>query len=169
MIYSSCTNIISDHYRYFGPEFNDERIKIGLPIIQPCFSIKSDFTGPNLKSPEQYSVWFTCSEFINEAYYATKNVHFKNKDTILAEEDLYFNKDRHTVLSTVNDKIKITPMVIKDKILIRYVYSNIGYFKTYKKGFTCLLYIDNKYPPAEIDLDSAELVIKSWGLNRLNY
>jgi hypothetical protein len=177
---SSCKRPQNDK---FGKENNEERIKLGLPIVKDGWTLKqgSMYDGAIFYAgPKGHATWFTDSRTGDNTlpYHAYKTIHYIG-DTLVAECDTYlnmnykwFNNGKEMYDST--DTLKKT-FEKYHALTIIYVYKQLYTedkdFSTYDLGFNYTIQ-GEKDGFSDIQIlnsQQSEEILKRWNLKRLNY
>ncbi|MEI6122942.1 MAG: hypothetical protein WCQ95_04870 [Bacteroidota bacterium] len=176
LTFSSC--IFHSDNNKFGRDFNDARIRLGLPIIKKGWQRHTTpFYGP----PRNSTLWFTDSrpKDLKQAYYAYKTIYYDENGPV-AEADRYLNME----FNWFEPKLK-SHGVISDSMLtllkkchaldIIYVLRCVNLdgedFSRYTPGWNCRVMGQlNGYAYQEtISMPMAQEMLKHWHVRRLNY
>lgn len=173
-VLQSCYHV---HQNEFGPEYNEVRVKLKLPVIEDTWTRKDEWAS---KAPQHYTTWYTNLKPTDETlpYHAYKTIYF-SKDILVAEADTYLNM--HLKWFDHGAQLENQPHTLKNLyanyhcLRVVYVYEQMKLndkdFTSYKKGFNYEIQGEkNGYSDIQI-LDSlqTEVILSGWNLKRLNY
>lgn len=155
LVTTACGFLPSRPAPKYGPEYNAERMKIGLPILPENW--KLIYSGPD------GAVWLNPeADAKYEAripFHRTKRVGYENGVLISEGDSYYGSKDYTNVDGTFREFVGIT------------YHFRIG--KNDRPGQHLgwdAIRADATAPYGEyISLEEAEAILKAWGLQRLNY
>lgn len=174
IVFSGCIHLHNDK---FGKENNEERRKLGIPII------KNDWrrdVNVYYQAPENRTLWFTNSRPKDNTlpYHAYKAIYYID-DTLVAERDTYLNTDRKWFIDgkpevNSNDTLYKT-FAQYHALMVYYIYrqkdSKEKDFSKYPIGFSYeIMGVKNGFSDIQtIDSLTTEEILKGWNLKRLNY
>ena len=171
---TSCVHL---HHDKFGREFNEVRMKLGLPIIQRGWRRDASMFYP---APTHYTLWFTDSrpKDITLPYHAYKAIYYTG-DTLIAERDTYLNANfkwfnTAEQSDSLQDSLRRT-FACYHALEIIYVYKSLNCggqdFSKYPLGFNYSIFgvKDGFADEQTLSKRQAEGILRGWNLKRLNY
>jgi hypothetical protein len=171
------TGCIHFHHDKFGKEYNEERQKLGVPIIKNGWRRDVSIYFP---APENRTLWFTNSgpKENKFPYHAYKAIYYIN-DTLVAERDTYLNTD-HKWFKDGKPDVNSNDTLYKTfaqyhALMVYFVYrqtdSKEKDFSNYSLGFNYeIMGVKNGFSDIQtIDSLTTEEILKGWNLKRLNY
>jgi hypothetical protein len=173
LLLSSCIHV---HHDKFGKENNEERKKIGLPVIKDSWRRDASFLYP---APENTTLWFTDSrpKDMTDPYHAYKRLYYTG-DTLVAERDTYLNPNLKWFKSfQINNSVDTLERTFKNyhALDITYVYKPLRTkekdFSAFKTGFIYEIQgIKDSFSDVQtLTVKQADEILKGWNLKRLNY
>jgi len=174
ILFSGCIHM---HHDKFGKENNEERKKLGLPIIKNNWRRDVSIYFP---APENRTLWFTnIKPNDNKLPFHSYKAIYYIADTLVAECDTYLNtnfkwfKDGKQTNNS-NDSLykqfqKYHALTIY--YVYRQKYTKEKDFSKFPKGFSYeIMGVKNGFSDIQtLDSLTSEKILKGWNLKRLNY
>jgi len=138
----------------YGKEYNEERQKVGLPIIPDNWELDSVLQGSSMwVNPERI-------EKLNNhiSVHWSKGLDYRT-GTLIAESDIYYGREDYTTVDGT----------FREKLIITYYYQIDDYSDEKSVGWSAEILNKANKGRKELSLEEAERILEEWGIERLSY
>ena len=153
MMFSSCSN---NSYKKYGLKFNNQRLRIGLPILMGDWEVTNRGIDYN---KFDFVVWSRKYDGKNYPYFLKKTIAY-NSDTIIYEENQFIGLNTYnTIDGTYHEELFITYNFIELSL------QNYNQ----KKGCVCIIKNEltcKNLHNGNLTINQADSVLQSWNLRR---
>ena len=140
----------------YGKEYNEERKKVGLPIIPDNWELSSVLTGESVwANPERVE-----KKNKNIPVHWRKRLNYRT-GTLISETDTYYGKEDFPDQDGTS----------REHLYITYNYQVDDYDYKKRADWSASLYNRETVASGDFDisLEEAEKILKDWGIERLSY
>ncbi len=148
----SCTTIEPK----YGVNYNEKRVKIGLPKLNKDWKIS--------RIQNDYEIWVNpnFNNKVNSGIYWKKSIDYSGSDLLFECGEYAGSSNYNTIDGT-----------FRESLIIYYYYRESHFNGHHFKGWECILYnqasIDKGKLGEKVSLEKADSILISWGISRLNY